>query len=218
MQGVIGFGLGLLCAPVVYFIMPELVPVPMILNALLVTLLLSVKHHSNIDFKQSAWSIVGGTAGVVIAGVVLVSISNHQYQLLFGISILVAVALSLVGFTPRVSVLSNLLVSAVSGFMGTTTSAGGAPMGLLYQSEERSKIKANLSVFFVYINLFGVLVLWASGCADYQDLLLFFQCAPAIILGWLLSTLVDQNIDEQRIRQLILLIASISGLVLIFVQ
>lgn len=216
LQSVIGFGLGLLCAPVVYLIMPELVPAPMILNALLITTLLSVKHHGNIDLKQTGFSIVGGTAGVLVAGLVMMYIDAHQYQLLFGISILAAVGLSVIGFTPKVSVITNLIAAMISGFMGTTTSAGGAPMGLLYQTQDRSSIKANLSIFFVYINLFGILVLWFTGAAGHDDIKLFIECAPAIIIGWLLSSLVNRNINEKRIRHLILLVAAFSGLALIF--
>ena len=48
LQSVIGFGLGLLGAPLIFLIMPELVPGPMILNALLLTTLLAVKHQYDI--------------------------------------------------------------------------------------------------------------------------------------------------------------------------
>ncbi len=215
LQSVIGFGLGLLCAPVLYFLMPELVPGPMILNALLITSLLSVRHRGEIDPKQTGFAILGGTAGVLVAGSVMLYIDAHQYQLLFGVSILIAVLLSLIGLTPKVSIISNLIAAMISGFMGTTTSAGGAPMGLLYQSEEHDRIKANLSIFFVYINLFGILVLWVTGAAGHDDLSLFVRCVPAILTGWALSYVITRNINEARIRQLILFVAGCSGVVLV---
>ena len=78
LQSVIGFGLGLLGAPLIFLIMPELVPGPMILNALLLTTLLAVKHQYDIDLKQTGFSILGGTAGVLVAGSVLLYIDAHQ--------------------------------------------------------------------------------------------------------------------------------------------
>ncbi|QCZ92528.1 sulfite exporter TauE/SafE family protein [Salinimonas iocasae] len=215
LQGVIGFGLGLLSAPLVYFLMPELVPAPMILNALLLTSLLSVKYRAEIDVRHTGFSVFGGTIGVLVAGTVMYYLDAAQYQLLFGVSILIAVGLSVLGMTPRVSALTNIIASSLSGFLGTTTSAGGAPMGLLYQSAEQSKIKANLSVFFVYINLFGIFVLWWTGRATQSDFILFLKCIPAILIGWALSYFISKNINEDRIRQLILLVASGSALVLI---
>ncbi|TPV57276.1 sulfite exporter TauE/SafE family protein [Aestuariibacter sp. GS-14] len=215
LQSVIGFGLGLLGAPLIYLLMPELVPGPMILNALLLTTLLAVKHQYDIDLKQTGFSILGGTAGVLVAGSVLLYIDAHQYQMLLGFCILAAVVLSLVGVKPRISIISNLIAAMVSGFMGTTTSAGGAPMGLLYQSEDKNKIKANLSVFFVYINMFGIAVLWFTGAAGHKDLELFLRCIPAILIGWLLSYFVNRRINEEFTRKLILAVAAFAGVVLI---
>ncbi|MEC7692449.1 MAG: sulfite exporter TauE/SafE family protein [Pseudomonadota bacterium] len=215
LQSVIGFGLGLLSAPLVYFLMPELVPGPMILNALLLTSLLSVKHRGEIDLRMTGYSIAGGTAGVLIAGSVLTLIDAHEYQLLFGISILIAVALSAIGIMPKVSMFSNLIAAMFSGFMGTTTSAGGAPMGLLYQSKDPETIKANLSIFFVYINFFGISVLWWNGKAGHDDLELFLKCAPALIAGWSLSFFISKKLNEKVIRLLILMIATLSALLLI---
>ncbi|GAC16498.1 sulfite exporter TauE/SafE family protein [Aliiglaciecola lipolytica] len=216
LQSVIGFGLGLLCAPVLFLLMPELVPGPMILNALLITSLLTIKHRADINIKQTGYSILGGTIGVLIAGSIMMYIDSYQYQLFFGASILFAVALSLIGYTPRVSALSNFVAAVVSGFMGTTTSAGGAPMGLLYQSEERKRIKANISIFFVYINLFGILVLWLTGSANETDFKLFVQCIPAVILGWFFGFLLNSKVNEKLIRHLILSLAMLSGIMLIF--
>lgn len=215
LQSVIGFGLGLLCAPVLFLVHPELVPGPMILNALLITSLLSVKHRGEIDTLQTGFAIIGGTVGVLVAGSVLFVLGEQHYQLIFGVCILIAVILSAIGITPKISVISNLIASMLSGFMGTLTSAGGAPMGLLYQSEEKNRIKANLSVFFVYINLFGIFVLWITGAAGHDDLTLFLKCSPAILLGWFISYFVSQKINKNRIRQLILFIAAVSGIVLV---
>ncbi|GAB3036636.1 sulfite exporter TauE/SafE family protein [Bowmanella dokdonensis] len=212
LQSVIGFGLGLLCAPILFLISPALVPAPMILNALLLTLLISIRNRDAIHLKQTSFSILGGTAGVLTAGVVMLFLEPHQYRLLFGISIILAVLLSVVGIKPTISIISNLVASMLSGFMGTTTSAGGAPMGLLYQTAEHRQIKANLSVFFLYINSLGIIVLWLTGAADFADLTLFLQCVPAILIGWLLSALVNNRINSDAVRVLILLVALFSGI------
>ncbi|WP_404341808.1 sulfite exporter TauE/SafE family protein [Pseudoalteromonas mariniglutinosa] len=218
LQCVIGFGLGLLCVPVLYWLMPELVPAPMILNALFLTALLMIKHRGAIDVRQTGMSVLGGTVGVILAAVVMFFVNAQQYQLLLGVSILVVVALSLVGFTPRITNLTSLLASVASGFLGTTTSAGGAPMGLLYQAEDKDKIKANLSAFFVFINLFGIVTLLLTGSADMHDVKLFLLCLPAIFIGWGVSHFINNNLNEHTIRGLILLVAGLSGLALIFIH
>jgi len=218
LQCVIGFGLGLLCVPVLYWLMPELVPAPMILNALLITALLTIKHRGAIDVKQTGYSIFGGAIGVLSAAAVMVYVDSEQYRLLLGSCLLLAVGLSLTGWSPKLTMLSNLVASIASGFIGTTTSAGGAPMGLLYQAQNKDKIKANLSIFFVFFNLFGIIALLVTGSADMQDIVLFLKCLPAILIGWGASYFVNNSINEKATRILIILVASFSGLALIFIH
>lgn len=218
LQCVIGFGLGLLCAPVLYWLMPELVPAPMILNALLITSILAIKHRGAIDLKHTGYSIFGGAVGVMIAATVMLYVDSHQYRILLGGCLLIAVALSMTGWSPKLTFTSNVIASLASGFIGTTTSAGGAPMGLLYQAQNKDKIKANLSIFFVFVNLFGISALLVTGSAGMTDLLLFIKCLPAILIGWGASYFLSNTINEQATRILIIVVATFSGLALIFVQ
>lgn len=216
LQSLAGFGLGLLSAPLVFFLNPELVPAPMILLALLNTSILAQKYCKDIDISQTKMSIFGGTIGVILAAFVVKQINAQQFQVIFGLLILGAVVASVLGITPKVNKLSNLIASFVSGVMGTITSAGGAPMGILYQSEEKQSIKANLSAFFVYINLIAIVALASMGTVGRQDFVYFLQFSPAIFIGLLLAKRLNTKINSNMMRILVLCVAAISGIVLIF--
>ena len=217
LQGLIGFGLGLFSAPILFLIAPQLVPVPMILNALVVTTVLLLANRSSVNKRFAPFSILGGTVGVLLATAIITLIDVAHYQVLFGLSIVCAVLLSVAGFTPQVSGVSSAIAGSLSGFMGTLTSAGGAPMGLLYQTAEQAQIKANLSLFFVYINALSILTLSLAGVVSKQDLWLFLYSVPAVIIGYLLSLFLRRFFKINIIRPLILFIALCSGLVCIFV-
>lgn len=161
-------------------------------------------------------SIFGGTIGVILAAFVVKQINAQQFQVIFGLLILGAVVASVLGITPKVNKLSNLIASFVSGVMGTITSAGGAPMGILYQSEEKQSIKANLSAFFVYINLIAIVALASMGTVGRQDFVYFLQFSPAIFIGLLLAKRLNTKINSNMMRILVLCVAAISGIVLIF--
>ncbi|KXI28389.1 hypothetical protein AX660_16765 [Paraglaciecola hydrolytica] len=216
LQGLIGFGLGLFSAPLLFLIAPQLVPVPMILNALVITLALLLANRRYVDKQLAPFSILGGSVGVFLATAVFTLLDLAQYQILFGLSIVCAVLLSVAGFTPRVSGVSSAIAGTLSGFMGTLTSAGGAPMGLLYQTAHQQQIKANLSLFFVYINALSILSLSMADVVNKQDLLLFVYSVPAVIVGYVLSLFFRRYLNLNVIRPLILFIAFCSGLVCIF--
>lgn len=215
LQSLVGFGLGLLSAPLVYFIAPELVPGPMILLALLNTSILAYKHRESIDFQQTKMTITGGTLGVTVATLSIGLFKLEQFSLIFGLLILIAVVISLVGPSPRIGKTSSLIASFFSGILGTITSAGGAPMGLLYQKEDQANIKANLSIFFVYINFIAITALFISGHANGEDIIWFLKLFPAILIGYALSFPLSTYISEKYMRYLVLLVATISGVILI---
>lgn len=217
LQGLIGFGLGLFSAPILFLFAPQLVPAPMILNGLAITLVLLFTHRTHINKREASFSLVGGSIGVFLATAVISLVNLAQYQILFGITIVVAVILSIAGFTPQISRLSSTIAGVLSGFMGTLTSAGGAPMGLLYQTSDQEKIRANLSLFFVYINFLSIVSLSIAGMVSQQDLLLFLYSVPAVASGWLLSVYVRPHINVKLMRPLVLSIAFLSGLMCITV-
>jgi uncharacterized protein len=216
LQGLIGFGLGLFSAPILFLFAPQLVPAPMILNGLAITLVLLFIHRKFINKREASYSLVGGSIGVFLATTVISLVNLAQYQVLFGLTIVTAVILSVAGFIPQVSSVSSSIAGTLSGFMGTLTSAGGAPMGLLYQAADEAAIKANLSLFFVYINALSIIALSLAGLVSQQDLILFIFSVPAVGIGWLLSLLLQRYLNIHFIRPLILFIAFCSGLLCIF--
>lgn len=216
LQSLAGFGLGLLSAPLVYFLNPDLVPGPMVLLALLNTAILAQKYRKDIDISKTKISLFGGTLGVILAAFVVKEIDAEQFQIIFGILILGAVFASILGKTPEINKTSNLVASFVSGVMGTITSAGGAPMGILYQSEDKDSIKANLSAFFVYINLIAIIALSVMGAVGQKDFLYFIQFTPAIFIGLFLAKQLNTKINKTMMRILVLSVAAVSGVILIF--
>lgn len=212
LQGLLGFGLGFFSAPLLFLLAPQYVPGPMILNALLLTLLMSIRNHRALEWRQTGFALTGGSIGVLAAAVLMSSLAVSQYRMLFGALMIIAVLLSVIGAHPKLNPRNNLIAGMLSGFMGTTTSAGGAPMGLLYQHAPPQLRNAHLSMFFLYINIFGMIVLWLSGMSGWADIWLFVQSIPALLIGWGLSDLVGRRINARRLRQMILTVAFASGL------
>ncbi len=215
LQSVAGFGLGLLGVPLVYFLDPALVPAPMILLALLNTAILAFKYRTDIIVKQTQFAFIGGTIGVVLAALLLRELNIEQYKYAFGTLILISVVISVIGVLPKVTKSTSFVASFISGVMGTITAAGGTPMGLLYQSEDKQTIRANLSIFFVYINLIAIVALLITGIAGQRDFVLFAMYSPAIFIGVFISRYVNPYVNKEAMRILVLLVATVSGLILI---
>ena len=94
-QSSIGFGLAIIAAPVLFLIDPLYLPAPITISALTLSLANAARHWHSISFKGLKFAILGRIPGTVAGGLLLLWIDQEALALWVGISVLLAVALSL---------------------------------------------------------------------------------------------------------------------------
>ncbi|MCU4677358.1 sulfite exporter TauE/SafE family protein [Catenovulum sp. 2E275] len=210
-QGIIGYGIGMFCAPLLFMINPEYVPAPMVLLSTVLTVSMLLRDKSDLKVDQVSWTMLGGFFGVVIAGIILNQVSLQQFQIVFGLLILLAVIISIIGYTPKINKLNTCIAGYLSGFMGTLTAVGGPPVALLYQRVKAAQLKANLSAFFLFLNVIIVTTLIWIDKLTLNSLVLVAVAIPGLFIGFYLSGLVARFINPQQLRIFILIFSTLSG-------
>ena len=71
LHGAVGFGLGIIGAPLLVLIAPGLVPGPLLLVAFVLTLLMTYRERRAVDLSGMHWAIAGRFVGVVLAALAL---------------------------------------------------------------------------------------------------------------------------------------------------
>lgn len=211
-QGIIGYGIGMFCAPLLFMINPEYVPGPMVLISTLLTVIMLFRDKSDLRADQVSWTMFGGGVGVIIAGAILNSVSLKQFQVVFGVIILFAVFISVVGYTPKINRITNTIAGYLSGFMGTLTAVGGPPVALLYQKVKASELKANLAAFFLFLNVLIISTLLWIEKLSLHSLYLFLIAIPGLIAGFYLSSIASRYINAKQLRSFILIFSALSGI------
>lgn len=215
LQGLIGYGVGLFCAPLLFLINPSLVPAPLILISTLLTILMMLRDKNHLQFEQVAWAMKGGFIGVVLAGFVLKIATKDQFELFFGLLILTAVFISLLGFKPEVNKKNNLIAGFTSGFMGTLTAVGGPPIALLYQHGAIKNIVANLTAFFLFLNFVAIITLTTIGQITVDTLVIVAVTTPGVVLGLYTSTKAQGIVKAHLARRWILALSAITAVIAI---
>lgn len=216
LQGSVGFGLGLISVPLLTLINPRFIPAPLLLAALILNLLIFNRELPHAEFKTVGWAVSGRLVGAVIGGLILKIIPGNYLNFLFGTMVILAVLLTAIKLKiPRNS--SNILVAGTaSGIMGTTSSIGGAPLAIVFQHEQGPRIRASLSVIFIFGTILSLLSLFFIGRLGKTELILTLQLLPGVILGFLLSKKTASVLDRGFIRRAILIVSAASGLLVIF--
>ena len=139
-----GIGFAMFAAPIVAILRPDMVPGPMILAGGLVSLLIAAREFRNIDYRGAAIAIGGRIPGSIVAGLIIGLLPRTTFAISFAVLILIAVALSVSGWRVRATPLSLAAAGFGSGVMGTITSVGAPPMGIVMQNMDPPTLRATI--------------------------------------------------------------------------
>lgn len=217
-QGALGFGLGLLAAPVLALLDDDLVPGPLLIVALVLTVLVARRERGRLDVRTVGWAVVGRVPGSVVGAIAVVTLPADALVVVFAVLVLTGVALSIVGWDIRPTPLTLFAAGATSGAMGSVTSIGGPPMALVFQHRSGPELRATLALFFVFGSALSILLLALAGEIGTDDLGWAAVLLPAMLVGYQTSRLVGHHLDRGIMRPAVLAFSAAASVGLLVVE
>ncbi len=211
-QASVGFGLGLISAPLLFLIYPPLVPGPLMAATILLALLIAFRERGAIDVSGLGFALAGRVVGTLVAAFVLSTLSAKAFDVLFAGLVLLGVALSTSSLHVTPGPVSATAAGALSGFMGTLSSIGGPPMALLYQWESAARLRGTLSGFFVIGSSLSIAALAIVGRYGSEEVVLSIYLLPAICAGFLASKWIQKAMERFGARPLILWLSFLAAI------
>uniref|UniRef100_UPI003D8CC08E sulfite exporter TauE/SafE family protein n=1 Tax=Gordonia sp. B7-2 TaxID=3420932 RepID=UPI003D8CC08E len=215
MQASIGFGMGMLAAPVVALVAPELLPGTLIASATVVTLMVVVKEREALDLRGTGWALVGRIPGTIAGALLLVWLPERGLALMLAGVVLGGVVLAALGWQPRPRRRALATAGAASGLLGTATSIGGPPIALVMSGSEGARVRSNMSAFFLVGSLMSLGALAAAGHLHREIAVAFVVLIPAVVVGYFASRYVNRLLDAKRLRTVSIVVSTIGALLLI---
>jgi len=215
LQASIGFGIGMLAAPVVALVDPALIPGTLIMVATLVTLLVVVREREDIDLHGTGWALVGRVPGTIAGALLLAMLPQRALAIMLSGVVLVGVVLTSTGWIPAARRRNVVLAGATSGLLGTATSIGGPPMALVWQRNSGARLRGTMSGFFLVGSMMSIAALAVTGAVDGRTLWGFAVMIPAAVAGYALSRRINRFLDPKRLRWLAIGVSTVGAVVLI---
>jgi uncharacterized protein len=214
-QGALGFGFGMLAAPVLAIVDDDLVPGAVLVLGVTVAAIIAWQERGALDWRGIRWALVGRVLGTVLGVLALSWLDAEDFAIVLGSFILVAVVLSVAGWHVRPTRSTLVGAGTVSGVMGTLTSIGGPPMALVYQRERAAQIRSTLAGFFLFGASLAIVSLTVSGQFGRGELVDGVRLLPGLLLGVVASRKLGRYLDNGWTRPALLALCTVAAIVLI---
>ena len=216
-QGVTGFGSGLVAMALVPLFMELRDAVPVVaLLGLAVNGVIMLQLRQHIDRRKVLPMVLGALAGVPVGVYALKTLDPQILKLVLGLILVGYVGYALLAGDEhrfRVGDPWGLLAGGLGGVLGGAFNTSGPPVILYVTLKDWSKdaIKASLQVFFVAISLTAIPLHIIAGNLHTQHLPLAGLALPVLLLGVWVGTKVYDHIDGDAFRKVVLVGLAVMG-------
>jgi uncharacterized membrane protein YfcA len=218
-QGVFGFGINLVAAPLLVLVDPRFAPAPVVLASLVGGALVTLREHGSIDRFSVAWALGGRLPGTALGALVVLAAAGARLRPVVGLVVLAAVALSLAGgHRVRRNRRTLLGVGVVSGVMNMVAGLGGAPFGLVCQDLPGPVLRPTVALYVLIGGVLSSAALAAVGQVGTESLSLTALLVPGVFAGFGLSGLLVPLADRKAVARPGILAIAAAGAVAVIVR
>lgn len=219
-QGITGFGAGVVAIPLLCFIMDIKMAVPLcLLNGLVITGYLAFILRKTMDRRKILPLLLGSLPGILLGAGLLKTVNPNGIRLLLGV-LLVSFSCYTLVTQPKPLILRSAwgyVAGFWTGIITALLSAGGPP-AIIYATLtpwNKEEIRATLTGFFVTSGAVTVLVHLFTGSTTVDTLRLLVFTVPAVLLGTALGSGLSGRIDRAVYMRLVYFFLGIMGCMMI---
>lgn len=208
-RGFAGFGAAMVMTPVFSALYGPGVGVSLcLLLEIAVALPLLPRAIQYVDWRRIGLLMVAAVIGAPVGNIVLTLVAPEPMRWAISAIVLTAVALLASGwrFHGQWRAPVTLGIGATSGFLNGLSGMAGPPIAFYYLAgnETATRVRANLTTYFVFVDFAALLVFLARGLVHWDTAALGLFLTPAVIAGGLLGERLFPLASEAFYRRLAL--------------
>ncbi|WP_062461871.1 TSUP family transporter [Demequina soli] len=218
-QSATGMGFGIVAVPLLVLVAPELGIGAVLAITVVVMIVAAWTERRWLHWGDLGCASVAALPGIV-AGTVIASVTpTAATQVVVGLVVVVASALSLATWRARMTPGTVALAGGLGGALTPIAALPGPPMAVVYRPAEVRTMRATLSAYFAVTSVLSLVSLsWAAGRAGAGplglDALSGLALAPAVLVGAAVAVPLVRRIPPGTVRTASLVLSLVSGAVL----
>ncbi len=208
-RGFAGFGAAMLMTPAFSALYGPAVGIALcLLLEIVVALPLLPAVVKLVDWRRIGLLLLAATVAVPLGNLALSQIDPQPMRWLISAIVLLAVAMLASGwrFSGKPNLAATLGAGAFSGFLNGLSGMAGPPIIFYYMagSDTAALVRANLTTYFVFIDLVTLAVFTARQLIGWDTALQALALAPAVVIGGMAGERLFPLASESFYRRLAL--------------
>jgi len=216
LQRVTGISVGMIIVPFLALISYTLIPVPIVLASLTLTIMMTLQGKEYIDFKGSIKIFIGMLIGILTSIFIISTIKFEHLGAIFGLFILTSVLISLKVKSFKLKSSAIYFGGFLAGIMGTMAAVGGQILALIYQNHPLPVIKATLAFLYTLFSVSMLTIFYFYNHFNYSQFISGLFLMPGFIIGFLISPIFTKHFNPKYSKTIVLISATSGALVLIY--
>ncbi|QIK72000.1 sulfite exporter TauE/SafE family protein [Propioniciclava coleopterorum] len=214
-QGYIGFGFGVIAAPVVAFLAPELIPAALIIGSIPLPFMTLAREGRSVDWRALGWIMVGTLPATLLGAWIVAAVPARVLQVIVGIVVLLVAVLPLFRIEPRRGPATLISAGAISSLGGTTASIGGPPIAIVLRNDTPSRARATMAVYFLMSTVVTLASLAAVGRLSATSWMVGLSMLPATLLGFGASILGGRRFSDTAFGAAVVGFSTLAAVILL---
>lgn len=209
-QTTVGFGMNALAAPLLLAVDPTLVPGPLLVAHLVLTLFMSSAEIRHTEPDVLLTALAGAIPGVIAGAWLLTVLSTGQLTLAAAVVLVIAVAAVLADVPVGRGRRSIFGAGIISGGLGTTISVNGPPLALAMTHMPGPTRRGTLATYLTLVTALSLVALAVTGNMTLSILLSRSYLVLPTLVGYFTARRVYHRVDRIDARAVVVPVAILS--------
>ncbi|MDF1490196.1 sulfite exporter TauE/SafE family protein [Tessaracoccus caeni] len=214
-QGVIGFGMGVLAVPILALVDPSLVPVATLLAGAGLPVMTLLQERQHLDKKALGWVLLGQTPTTALGVWLVAVLPLNGLKAVIAALVLMMVFLSVVRIRVPLTPVTLTGAGAISGVSGTAAGIGGPPIAIVMADMTPAAVRATLAATFLVGTAVSLGGLAMGGVVQGYALVIGVLMMPATLLGMAASRRARNHLTPKGFRIGMLTLSTVSASILL---
>ena len=195
-QGLVGFGFGVVAAPVVAFLAPELIPAALIIGSIPLPFMTLAREGRAVDWEALGWIMVGTLPAALVGAAIVAAVPARTLQIIVGVAVLLVAVAPMLKIEPKRGIATLMGAGAISSLGGTTASIGGPPIAIALRHEPPALARSTMAVYFLMSTVVTLASLTFVGRLTVESWIVGLSMLPATLLGFGVSVLLGRRFSQ----------------------